>query len=243
MLRRNNSIIHRARTWTGFILPPLSLLFFCGAQCGSTLNTVELPALEAATVNKLADDNNNSATYCGYPLPYGTFEGLAPGTASVGYFRNYDSGSEPFACWWWVSSVDRGLVRFDLALLGAPAEQITSATLEYDLKTKYVNPGEATNCPENILASIWIVNEPWSNNFDLSAEFLTDFTPSYSCMDTHHSINVSSVVRDWLNGVRPNHGFLFVGGDESLPSNQHREHTTTLSNFKLKVLVAVPLGP
>ncbi len=228
--------------WIQSFLPSLSLIALCGAQCGTTLNTVELPALEIATVNKLDDDNNNSAVYCGHLLPYGTFEGLAPGAASVGYYRDYDSGTAPLACWWWVASVDRGLTRFDLALLGAPADQIVSATLEYDMTTKYVNSDVPTNCPEITLASIWIVKEAWSNKFDLSAEHLTDIASQYSCASTHHSRNVTSVVKDWLSGARPNHGFLFVGRDESLPSNQDREHTTTLSNIKLRIVLSTPLG-
>lgn len=198
--------------------------------------------MEVATVNTLTDDNNYDAAYCLDLIPYGASEGLKYGTARVGYNRNHDPGTEPFPCWWWVSSVDRGLVRFDLALLGVPADKIVDATLEYDLQTTYSVPNTATNCPNDILASLWIMNESWSNSFYPNAESFTDFAPSPSCVVTHHSWNVTSVVRDWLKGARPNYGFLFVGADESFPSEQNREHWTTLSNVKLKVLIAEPLG-
>ncbi|MBP7937831.1 MAG: hypothetical protein KA354_24590 [Phycisphaerae bacterium] len=243
MYRRRHGASGPSNIWIVLVPTFLSLWCLGGAQCGSTLETVKLSALEVATVNTLDDDNNYDAVYCTDLIPYGAFEGLEFGAARVGYDRHHDPGTEPLPCWWWVSSVDRGLVRFDLALLGVTGDQITDATLEYDLETTYSVAGTATNCPNSILSSIWIVNEPWSDKFDLDAEFLTDPSPSPSCVDTHHSLNVSSVVRDWLKGVRPNYGFLFVGGDESRPSNQRREHTTTLSHIELKVLVATPITP
>jgi hypothetical protein len=233
--------ILRDKKWIALIMLPFSLTILSGATCSpTTLESVEIPALEVATVNTLADDNNYDKLYCLDLIPYGASQGLKYGTASVGYHRNYDPGTEPFPCWWWVSSVDRGLVRFDLALLGAPADRITGATLEYDLTTKWDDPSKADNCSYDILASLWIMNEPWSNKFYLNAEFLTDSVPSPSCIKSHHSWNVTQVVMDWLSGVRPNHGFLFVGGDEGFPSNDNGEHKTTLSNVKLKVLIAVP---
>lgn len=120
--------IHRHRERAVLIVLPFSLAIFGGATCSpTTLESVELPALEVATVNALADDNNYDAPYCLDLIPYGAFEGLKYGTATVGYRRNHDPGTKPFPCWWWVSSVDRGFIRFDLALLGATADRITNA--------------------------------------------------------------------------------------------------------------------
>lgn len=237
MSHQHNRMCAHPPRWTLVTSLPITLLLFCGAQCGSSLETVDLSAIELATVNKLADDNNYDAAYCMSLVPYGGFEGLKHGAANIGYYRNYDDGTDPLPCWWWVSSVDRGLVRFDLgANLGVPADRVVDATLEYDLHTT----ATADNCPDHILASLWIMNEPWSDKFNVNAELFTDIAPALSCIETHQSRNVTSVVRDWLGGVRPNYGFLFVGGDESLPANQRREHQTTLSNVKLKVLVAIP---
>jgi hypothetical protein len=222
------------------IIWPFGLFVLGGSQCPTTqsiTNTVELLPLDSATVNKLVHDNNEDEPYCTGLQQYGTFKGLAPGPAMVGYYRKHDDGTEPFACWWWVASVDRGLIRFDVASLGVPADRITAATLEFDLSTA---PGV---CPDDILSSIWIVNEQWSDKFNLAADFMTDSTPLPTCTPNHHSISVSTVVRDWIGGARPNYGFLFIGGNENLPANGSGERTTTLTNVKLKVLYAVPVTP
>lgn len=219
----------------------LLLLTLVGTTCSPvTFKNAEISAMELATVNTLSEDDNYDKVYCGDLVPHGAFEGLEHGAVSVGYYRNHDPGTEPFPCWWWVASVDRGLVRYDLASLAATASQIVGATLEYDLDTNWDHPSVANNCPNDILASLWIVNEPWSDKFSIDAEFLTDSQPSPGCVTSHHSWDVSQVVRDWLSGARPNYGFLFVGGNEGLPSDSSGEHKTTLSNLKLKVLVAVP---
>lgn len=244
MLRRQYSGVVRDSRKVALIMFPFCLPVMSGATCSPTaLESVDIPASEAATVNTLEDDNNYDAWYCPDLIPYGAFEGLKHGTAGVGYSRHYDPGTDPLACWWWVSSVDRGLVRFDLGLAGTTADRIVSATLEYDLVTTWDDPSVADNCPDDILASIWIVNEPWSDEFDLSAESLTDSAPSPSCVTSHHSWIVTQVVRDWLSGARPNYGFLFVGGDEVFPEETDGEHKTTLSNVKLELLIAVPSAP
>lgn len=240
MSSKQHSTIIGSNSRTTRVALTLLLLFLVmlgGTTCDPvTLKGTEISALELATVNTLSEDDNYDKVYCGDLVPHGAFEGLEHGAVSVGYYRNHDPGTEPLPCWWWVASVDRGLVRFDLASLATTASQIVGATLEYDLDTT----SPANNCPDDILASLWIVNEPWSDKFSIDAEFLTDSQPSPGCVTSHHSWDVSQVVRDWLSGTRPNYGFLFVGGNESLPSNSSGEHKTTLSNLTLKVLIAVP---
>lgn len=87
------------------------------------------------------------------------------------------------------------------------------------------------------------MNEPWSDGFDLSAEFLTDSAPSPSCVPSRHSWVGTRVMRDWLSGARPNYGFLFVGGEEAFPEETDGEHKTTLSDVKLELLIAVSSAP
>jgi hypothetical protein len=50
---------------------------------------------------------------------------------------------------------------------------------------------------------------------------------------------VPEVVAKWKKGEMPNHGFFFVGTDESLPAKSHDQCLTTLSNFGLEVVAAV----
>jgi hypothetical protein len=77
----------------------------------------------------------------------------------------------------------------------------------------------------------------------IAADFLIDNTPLPNCIDNHHSVELSQVVRDWVSGARPNYGLLFIGIDESYLANDEIKYVTTLTNVKLKVLVAVPVGP
>jgi hypothetical protein len=41
------------------------------------------------------------------------------------------------------------------------------------------------------------------------------------------TLDVSSIVRDWLEGAKPNYGFVFYGFDEGFPQN----NTTYLSKY------------
>lgn len=223
---------------------PIAAFVLMGLNCDQTMiNTVELSPLKLATVTKGGENNNTDEPQCPAVLPVGIVEGLAEGSAKVGYKRDYDPGTQPFNCWWWWADVHRGLIQFDVASLNAPADRITGATLEFDLTTKYVDPAFANNCPNDILSSIWIVNESWSNKFNLAADFMIDNTSKPSCIPNHHSVEVSQVVRDWISGARPNYGFLFIGSDEGTPANDEIEYATTPTNVKLKVLVAVPVTP
>lgn len=88
--------------------------------------------------------------YCPDLIPYGAFEGLEHGAAGFGYLRKCAPDTKPLACWGRVSSVDRGLVRFDLGSAGTTADRIVIATLEYDLVTTWDDPSVAGNCPDDI---------------------------------------------------------------------------------------------
>jgi hypothetical protein len=223
--------------WIVLIVLPASVVVLSGTNCDqTTIKTVELPASKLATVNKINDHHD-----CDYP-PYILVEVVAEGSAQAGYERDYDPGTGLFACSWWWAMVYRGLLRFDVASLGAPADRITGATLEFDLSTT-VDDSSYGACPDDLLGSIWIVNEQWSPKLDLAADFLIDNTPLPNCIDNHHSVELSQVVRDWISGARPNFGLLFVGIDESYLANDQIKYVTTLTNVNLKVLVAVPVGP
>ncbi|HKQ50675.1 MAG TPA: hypothetical protein VJZ71_21575 [Phycisphaerae bacterium] len=217
---------------------PLSLFVLGGLNCDQTMiNTVELNPSKSATINDFEEDCDCSGAPC--PL----FPSVTNGPAKVGYARNYDAGSGLFDCSWWWAEVYRGVIQFDVASLGAPADRITGATLEFDLSTIYDDPIFADNCPNDLLSSIWIVNEPWAPKLTLAADFMTGNTSKPNCIVNHHSVDASQVVRDWISGARPNFGFMFIGWDESTPANDEVTYVTTVTNVKLKVLYTVPAMP
>ena len=214
-----------------------------GSTCDTKIETVELSPLALGTLTKLDGGVSFNIFNCS-GSDCGLFEspGLLTGAAKVGYFREN-------LCGCWLSSAKRGLVSFDVSLLSASADEITGATLEYDSKTILIEPGIAqTCCWDDMVASIWVVQEPWAGSygdesFEIAAEWWTDTIAFENSSTVHKSVGVTEIVKDWLSGAQPNLGILFVGRDESLPANQSREQMTTLNNFKLKVLIAVPNEP
>ena len=220
------------------IVWPFGLFVLGGLNCDQTMiNTVELNPSKSATINNFMEDCDCSGAPC--PL----FPSVTNGPAKVGYARNYDAGPGLFGCSWWWAEVYRGVIQFDVASLNAPADRITGATLEFDLSTTYTDPIFVDPCPDDLLSSIWIVNEPWIPKLNLAADFMTGNTSKPNCITNHHSVDASQVVRDWISGARPNHGFLFIGWIEDYVSDDEVKYITTLTNVKLKVLVAVPTMP
>src|SRR5262249_7689407 len=100
-------------------------LVLCGAQCDTTIQTVELQAAGLATIQELSGNDEWSHSYCGGNPPYADEllfpKSIEQGFARVGSFRAFDNGTQPFPCPWWFERLERGLVRFDVASLGAVA--------------------------------------------------------------------------------------------------------------------------
>ncbi len=65
MSHQHNRMCAHPPRWTLVTSLPISLLLFCGAQCGSSLETVDLSAIELATVNK--DSRINKLNDCRLP--------------------------------------------------------------------------------------------------------------------------------------------------------------------------------
>jgi hypothetical protein len=201
-----------------------------------------------ATLQKVDGNLEFDPAYCSGNPPY--YDELlfgpikkADGLARIGTFADFDSGSGQFPCPWSFKRIERGLVLFDVASLGAAAAgHIVSATLHFDSTIKYsLDP--ADNCPYDLLGSISVLNEPWSLKFDLNADFLTDFAPAYSCVASDHTVDLSAVVRDWISGARPNHGLFFISRKESFVLYEKGEYTQTLNKVKLTVQVSIPAVP
>ena len=177
-----------------------------------------------------------------YTTGSGVLEGVSP---DVGYYRWYDPGTQPLPCWEWSSWVSRGLVQFDLSPLAGKSKQIARATLEYDATYEWRSHSGtvAQNYVDEIVSYIAIVNGPWGQ-FDIASQPIINVPESSAVRPgrtEHFSFTIPhGYVRDWVNGTRPNHGLLFVGWDESLPSKSNGIRQATLRNLVLKVELVEP---
>lgn len=92
----------------------------------------------------------------------------------------------------------RGGARFDLGTLSN--KNILTARLEWSGRGSCVD-------------WLFVAGASW-NTFSLasSVEIVSPWTSGSSGAG---GLDVSDTVRDWVNGTFPNHGFLFIGPDES----------------------------
>lgn len=201
--------------------------------CGKKLVTVKLTPTEVVTKSDEDDDHNDFAclTPCGInllttckPEVYST----APQQAFVGYSRSYKEGTPPCPCWAWVSCFSRAYVRFDLAAV--PSADIVTAKLHWYPKTEKNVGGVASN-DGTCVKQIYVAKQPWGpvkiagESLELASVWAFALVPE--------------VVAKWKKGEIPNHGFFFVGTDESLSGKSHDYCETELSNFGLEVIAAV----
>jgi hypothetical protein len=211
---------------------------YCPASDAPIRTTVRLTPAKTATVWK-GIAGRNDALYCMDLNHYSDGEHLLPGSAKVGYSRSYDPGTEPFPCWSWGSYVDRGLVQFDLSPLAGKSRQIARARLEYDAtwEVRFGDETVAQSWGDSFGGSIHLVNVPWGPFYIASGPIINlpggPVRPGYT---SHFSLPISYImVRDWVEGVRPNYGLLFVGWDESFPSKSKDIQRAILSNLVLEV--------
>lgn len=147
----------------------------------------------------------------------------------VGYSHNYDPGTQPCRCWEYANCAYRGYVGFDLAAL--KGKGIVAANLKWHSSTQK-SIGDSASNAGTCLKTVYIALEPWQTNALTQGEKLNFDSPD-------GDINVSSTVRDWMSGARPNYGFFFVGPDENLDVKNNDTCLTILENLRLEVVVSV----
>jgi LysM repeat protein len=126
----------------------------------------------------------------------------------------------------------RGAVRFDLSEL--KNQNFTEATLSFRLRTgKFSTNTLATNQVPTCMTTILFAKEDWRATNYASMPPGDDYksvpnswgigNPMALTMNENgvavsnsqsFSVDVTSAVREWVQGTRPNYGFLFRGGDE-----------------------------
>lgn len=146
----------------------------------------------------------------------------------VGYSHAYDPGTAPCRCWEYANCAYRGYVGFNLSAL--QGKGIGSANLKWHASTT-TSDGSSVSNAGNCVAKVFIALEPWKNDTTTQGEDLNVDWPT-------GNINVSSTVRDWMSGARPNYGFFFVGPDENLDVKNNNNCLTIMENLRLEVLVS-----
>ena len=160
-------------------------------------------------------------TYCGLstigqaPVPF-----AEPGEMGVGLENYFDPGSGPFPCQEKHDLAYFGVVRFDVAGL----KNVVTAKLNFSWKwTSMTGPGTSAN---SAARRLWLVKgDPW-----WVVEPLLDLSPG----DHVFSIEVSSVVRDWISGAKPNLGLSITGDTSFAESND--VWISRYTDFQLDVL-------
>jgi hypothetical protein len=177
----------------------------------------------------------------------GTDPGIPWDTITVGFVHQYeDDGVLFIPCSDTIDAFYRGAVQFDLS--GQTYHHFLSATLTFrilDSTRHYDVPA-------------WWPNEPGIWSAAAGADGATDNWLGWHSGDGHDYINgdgahlsmpgekmllptttldVTSMVRDWLEGNKPNNGFVFYGHDEGYPNNnetficRYTDFTLTLHYF------------
>jgi len=182
-------------------------------------------------------DGNSDYAKMSYPCPGACFATMGTScefqlppddSTVVGFSHSYDPGTEPCPCWEYANCVYRGYVRFDLSVL--QGKGIGLAHLKWHSTTRKSYGDTASNAG-TCVAKVFIALEPWKYDTFITGEDLTTDWPEGVA-------DVSSIVRDWMSGARPNYGFFFVGPDENLNYKNNDECLTIMENLRLEVLVS-----
>jgi hypothetical protein len=158
-------------------------------------------------------------------------QGRSGGIMYVG-FRNRSESKDwgVWTCWWWKSNQYRGFAKFDLAPL--QGHEVVLASLRY--KVFGVTDTNAPQVfPNSCALSLWAATAP-QVTIDTPGDLVLDGLPEETSFP--HSVDVTNVVRDWMAGRRPNHGF-FIDGQRDPPRDNNNYCESMLGVFALAVIV------
>jgi hypothetical protein len=210
-------------------------------------NKVSLPPSNVSTTFR---SNHETDGLCSSLSVYGTgpSDGTDPGnTITVGFTHHYEDDSVLFVpCTDTIDTFYRGAVYFDLSgfrnhnFIGARLTfRVKESTRHFDVGGSHVGEtgtwsaaGGMDSATDNWLE--WHSGDGHDYlNGDGSQHFVSPEHPD----DPAIALDVSGMVRDWLEGVRPNYGFVFYGKDESYPDN-NETLISTYTDFMLTLTYA-----
>lgn len=166
---------------------------------------------------------------------------MVQGMAMVGFDNYFKAGTQPFPCDDFRATVYRGGVTFELSKF----DKIGFATLVFDLDSYATRVGGNAEkfIPGTSMATVLgFATAPFTN--DPAYEATSAVFPSNATVDIAVSADVA---KDWVDGTRPNYGFVL---DTSLPHVDGDNHPTDnnlqvswYKNFRLRVTYNAVLNP
>lgn len=230
------------------------------ASCGNTLVTEHLQPAQKTTIYYQTSDWAKKV-YCGLNTKAVQPFYPAPPSLWVGYKRTYDAGTEPFPCWEWENGIYRAAFRFDLSKYAG--KKILSAILNIRLgQGKYITGSTASN--EGVwVKSLGLASTTWWNKGSpyqiLDKNKFMPWTQIPGMPDLPHGVNppaqgsfpvkynghsyqieVSSVVRHWVDGTEPNLGFLLIGTNEKTVGKNRDAALSPVTGLGLDITFSTP---
>jgi hypothetical protein len=202
-------------------------------------------SLQPSNVYTTFRSNHKTDGLCSSLSVYGTgpSDGTDPGnTITVGFTHHYeDDGVLFIPCTDTIDTFYRGAVRFDLSpytynhfLSATLTFSILSSTLHGDFPASFPNePGVFSAAAGMDLATDnWLEWHSGDGHDYLNGDGSHLTVPSEWMLSSTATLDVSSTVRDWLEGNKPNYGFVFFGQDEGFPDN-NKTLISTYTGFTL----------
>jgi hypothetical protein len=201
----------------------LKILFYCLMTGLSACTPLKETTLTPSVATWFLRGGYDWNFYCGLST-IGQAPSFTPdrGGVLVGFENYFDQGSGLFPCQASHDIVYRGAVLFDLG--GLP--NVVAATLTFGFEwTSMSGPGTSA---DSAARRLWLRT---GDSVFYQADPLLDLSPG----DHSFSIDVSTVVRNWVNGTTENRGFVISGPNELFPENNDT-WVSSYTNFRLHVV-------
>ena len=161
----------------------------------------------------------STATYCFYTRGLGPSFSASGQQLLVGFEDFWDSGTEPFPCYEKIDHAYRTAMKWDLGALSG--KKIWKATLSFTNQKTVAS----VTAPATCLSEILYGTSDWTSATDLMSGDSYRDLPTGTGVNvnnasvkitnsTSYELDVTDVVRAWLDGSRPNWGFVFRGARE-----------------------------
>lgn len=174
----------------------------------------------------------------------------APGEMLVGYENEWQQSGIGGVNYRYLGIAYRGFVFFDRNSLPAKG-LVLEAKLSFKTPSTVTWQGDsASNETASAAARFYALTAPASGYYS-TGDLLVDL-PSHPGTTTNAVfdpsaglvINVTTIIRDIVNGTRPNHGFMLVGANESFQHNNNKFLSTYAApTLQVRVLEDVPKWP
>jgi hypothetical protein len=237
-------------------------LFLAGCPKPIVLKTL---TLNASKVGSSYEYSFSQTWECSVPLPgQGLYvNGLGPeqanfGEANSGEDQIFNQGADPFPCNEQEDIIYRGqfsfvsqepqLIPTDLTMFNS----VVSATLNFGINRSTSNeqPQKPPVCVATVLGMSTGTKDEGSGPYFWDYDNDVSINPQNPCITLippQYSIDVSSQVRQWINGSHPNHGFIIAGPNLSEPNagnaNSNNGNVSFYNNFQLVILYNPALNP